>query len=383
MNFVKPMMLQKPSLSFYTNIPTPYQLSFFRELANHFSLRVVFYANSESDRSWTFSFDDEAYEVIILKDNVVAKVFQRWIFDFHFSWEIFPVVLKDRSQNVIVGGSYWIPNAIVILLSSKLKSKKVAYFSEPLFEVKGKLKYLIKRMCLRILNLCCNAILCVGERAAISFGRHGVTPPKFVVPYNIDADAFVDLSLAKVAAYRAKYKPVNETVILSSGALTHRKGMDILIKAFKKIKHANLRLLIIGEGGQREELLKLCENDPRIELAGFQEPDELPYYFSIADIFAFASRYDGWAVVINEAIAANVPIISSDKVGAAVEMISSPDLGIICQSEHVEEFKDAMELLATDSQRRDAIKRNALSMIPFISSNFNAQQVYEIFQSRI
>ena len=59
----------------------------------------------------------------------------------------------------------------------------------------------------------------------------------------------------------------------------------------------------------------------RIVFLGFVEKNDIPYYFANSDIFAFASRYDGWALVINEALAADLPIISSDKVGAAVDKL--------------------------------------------------------------
>ena len=62
-------MQMKPSLTFYTNIISPYQLDFFSELAKLFTLRVVFYAQSENDRSWTLSVNETNYEVIFLKTS--------------------------------------------------------------------------------------------------------------------------------------------------------------------------------------------------------------------------------------------------------------------------------------------------------------------------
>lgn len=368
--------MKKPGLSFYTNIPTPYQLSFFSELAKLFELKIIYYAATEANRQWNFALQED-YQVIVLKNNFIARFFQHWIVDFHFSWQIFSVAFKDKNENIIVGGGYWIPNSVIALVWHKLKRRKIAYFSEPLFAAKNKLVFLIKWLCLRVLNICCQAIFCIGKKAAESFEGFGVRIPKFIILYNIDPAPFQLLNSDTFSRYKARLKPDSEIIILSSGSLIERKGMDILIKAFKQIDLSTVRLLIIGEGPYRNHLQELAGNDKRIVFAGFQTPEQIPYFFAIADIFAFASRYDGWGVVINEAIAAQLPIVSSDKVGAAVELISGT--GILCPSEDVATFKMAMESLVFNAGKRQRIKENMQQLVPLISSSYNARQVYDIF----
>jgi len=375
-------MINKPSLTFYTNIPTPYQLSFFNELSKLFTLTVVYYSATESNRDWDFNLNFD-YKVIVLTNNGIAKAVQKKIVDFHFSWQIFKTVWSDKSENIIVGGSYWIPNGFFALLLSRIKGKKVAYYSEPLFEVKSKIKYAIKWLMLRILTLTCNAIFCIGRKAARSFEAFGVNTPKFIIPYNINSKEFVNLDEGKKKEFIKRYKPNGEIVILSSGSLIERKGMDILISAFTQIKRNDARLIIIGDGSQKAELQKLYGADNRIILAGFQKPDDIPYFFAIADIFAFASRYDGWAVVINEAIAANLPVISSDHVGAAIELITSPELGMVCKSDNVDDFRNAMQVMLFDEQKRIEIKQASMQMIPLISSDYYAAKVYDIFTRQL
>ncbi len=374
--------MEKPKLSFYTNIPTPYQICFFDELAKLFDLKVIYYAATESNRQWNFSQQDE-YEIKILKNNFIAHFFQKWIVDFHFSWLIFSVALKDKSEYVIIGGGYWTPNSFISLLISKIRSKKIAYFSEALFVAKNKSLYVLKWLFLRIVSTCCNAIFCTGKKAAESFVKFKVYTPKFIIPYNINPDKFQKFDDDRLAFLKKIYKPNNEVVILSSGSLIERKGMDILIEAFKKINLTNARLLIIGDGPYKEQLQKLVGTDKRIIFAGFQDPTQIPLFFRIADIFAFASRYDGWAVVINEAVAANLPIICSDQVGAAIELIRSQENGILCRSEDITEFKVAMECLLADTNKRDEIKNNMRELVPLISSKFYAKKVYEIFKYKI
>jgi glycosyltransferase involved in cell wall biosynthesis len=367
----------KPSLSFYTNIPTPYQLSFFNELAKRFELTVIYYSTTESNREWNFNLE-QGYNVILLKNNFIARIVQKKIVDFHFSWQIFSTAWKDKSEYVIVGGAYWIPNASTAMLFSHMRSKKVAYFTEPLFEVTNKIKYGIKWLLLRNLNLCCDAIFCIGKKAAISFEYYDVKAPKFIIPYNIDSTEFANLDELKLSAFKAKYRRGNELILISSGSLIPRKGMDILINAVNQIGK-NIKLIIVGDGPERAELETLAGTNNNIIFAGFQLPADLPYFFAVADVFAFASKYDGWAVVINEAIAAGLPIISSDAVGAAIEVVTNYDNGIICASGNVQAFKEAIELLLAQPELREKFKERAKALVPFISSDYNAQRVFDIF----
>ncbi len=190
-------------------------------------------------------------EAITLKNNFIAKTIQRKIVDFHFSWRIFSTAWHDTSEYVIVGGSYWIPNAVATMVIHHLKKKKVAYFSEPLFVTGNKLKYASKWVMLRILNSCCDALFCIGRQAAVSFTRYGVTIPKFIIPYNIDEQQFANLDSEYLHQFKQRYNPDNKPVVLSSGALVVRKGMDILIQAVRQVPLCDMRLIIIGDGQTR------------------------------------------------------------------------------------------------------------------------------------
>ena len=74
--------MYKPSLSFYTNIPTPYQLSFFDELSKRFELKVIYFSKSENNRTWDFDFGKCGYEIRFLKNNFISKIVQGKFVDF-------------------------------------------------------------------------------------------------------------------------------------------------------------------------------------------------------------------------------------------------------------------------------------------------------------
>jgi len=113
--------------------------------------------------------------------------------------------------------------------------------------------------------------------------------------------------------------------ILYCGQLIHRKGLDTLLLAFQSLhsQHDNLKLLLVGTGPDEEKLKSMLSETEReaVEFTGFQSVDALPGLFASSDIFVLPSRHDGWGVVVNQALAAGLPIICSDQVGAGYDLI--------------------------------------------------------------
>jgi glycosyltransferase involved in cell wall biosynthesis len=105
-------------------------------------------------------------------------------------------------------------------------------------------------------------------------------------------------------------------VFLSAGRLVRQKGMDVLIQAFQKAfptGKEDARLVILGEGPMRADLAALAKGDARILLAGYI--DDPATHFTAADVFVSAARYEPFGLVLLEAMAAGLPIISTQTDG--------------------------------------------------------------------
>jgi len=117
-----------------------------------------------------------------------------------------------------------------------------------------------------------------------------------------------------------------ERVFLFSGSLIARKGVDLVARAFVKLaaEMPHVRLKIVGDGELRQSLAQTLEPViARVEFAGFKDWDELPELYSSADVLCVPSRYDGWGLVVPEGLAAGLPVIATDRMGAALEFIES------------------------------------------------------------
>jgi glycosyltransferase involved in cell wall biosynthesis len=335
----------KQKLSFYTNIPTPYQLDFFNSLSEIFDLHVVFYAKLEANRQWNLNMENLPYSITILKDASLIKPLLKFDHSYHFSWGIFKTIWNDAAPFVIVGGTYHSPNVFFTLLFGKLRNKKMAFFSERIPPEPSFLKKIIKKVFLLPIKFWADYLITVGKEVVNSYQFYGINLPHILIPYNINNQLYdkQTLNQAKLDALIKTYKPNNETILLSSGALIYRKGMDILIDAFMMLEpeiQENCKLIIIGEGIEKSNLINSIDGNSNIVLAGFKEKEEIPYYFALADIFLFASRYDGWALVINEAFAAGLPVIASKETGAAREWIQHNINGYLVNEPSPKQYAD-------------------------------------------
>jgi glycosyltransferase involved in cell wall biosynthesis len=155
----------------------------------------------------------------------------------------------------------------------------------------------------------------IGNFAIDGYRREfGAQRPYFNLPYFSDLERF--------GVERREQK--QERVFLFSGSLIERKGVDLLAKAFVRVARETprVRLKIVGDGELRQSVVQtLRPVSERVEFAGFKDWNELPAEYRSADVLCVPSRYDGWGLVVPEGLAAGLPVIGTDRMGAALEFI--------------------------------------------------------------
>jgi glycosyltransferase involved in cell wall biosynthesis len=102
--------------------------------------------------------------------------------------------------------------------------------------------------------------------------------------------------------------------------------VDLLARAFCRVsaERPHLKLRVLGDGPLLPSIqsqLKSCAD--RVEYLGFKDWNELPSAYATADVLCAPSRHDGWGLIVPEALAAGLPVISTTSTGAAVEFIKT------------------------------------------------------------
>lgn len=157
----------------------------------------------------------------------------------------------------------------------------------------------------------------------------------FNLPYFSDLQRFSIAEREKAA----------ERVFLFSGSLIARKGVDLLARAFVRLANEfdQVRLRIVGDGELCDAVAQtLGPVKRRVEFVGFKDWHELPGEYARADVLCVPSRYDGWGLVVPEGLASGLPVIATDRMGAALEFIETGRNGWLVRAGDEEALLRAM-----------------------------------------
>jgi glycosyltransferase involved in cell wall biosynthesis len=212
------------------------------------------------------------------------------------------------------------------------------------------------------------------ERAALTAVRHViVTSPMTSRELSSNfgvAPSRITVALPGTEKAQATTKAPASPKILSVGTLSRRKGHDVLLAALKEVADLPWEATIIGSktldpatsAGLTRQLQELRLQE-RVHLAG--EVDHPDTYFATADIFALASRYEGYGMVFAEALAHGLPIVAC-QAGAVPEVVPA-DAGILVPVDDIAAFSSALRRLLTDPTERAAraqAARQAGALLP-------------------
>ena len=154
----------------------------------------------------------------------------------------------------------------------------------------------------------------------------------------------------------------NERILFALQRLDPLKRVDVLIKSMPKIlQHFPDTRLIVGGKGSDLTRLKNIANDlnvsDRIHFAGFITEDELPVYFTMADLFVFHSTYETFGMVLAEAMNFGKAIVSASNT-AISEVVDDGKTGLLVSTLDPDAFANAVIQLLNDEERRHAMGRN-------------------------
>jgi glycosyltransferase involved in cell wall biosynthesis len=158
-------------------------------------------------------------------------------------------------------------------------------------------------------------------------------------------------------AFRARLGVLDdEVVVLQVGRLIPVKGLDILVRAVARAQErstAPIRLVLVGEGPDLISLQELASQlGVRLTTPGQVEGDDLVGLYVAADVFALLSRRETWGIVVNEAMAAGLPVVLSSAVGASGDLLCPGVNGRLVAPDAVDEAADALAALANDPELR-------------------------------
>lgn len=247
-------------------------------------------------------------------------------------YKFFFKFIKDKKIDKIIIGGYSLPMSFFTIFISKTKNIDLYFWLErPINEQIG-IKKILKNFYLKLVLNQAKVVFAIGKTAVNIYSKYHNNI--FNLPYSMNLDKLYNIQRNTNEKDKIKF--------LFSGQYIDRKNIINTINAFKSINNPNIELNLIGGGELQLEVSELIKNDKRIKDLGFIQPKELIDIYSNNDIFLMPSKHDGWALVINEAMASSMPIISTNKVGAIVEYIKHKENGYISGIDE-QEIKNAIK----------------------------------------
>jgi glycosyltransferase involved in cell wall biosynthesis len=155
-----------------------------------------------------------------------------------------------------------------------------------------------------------------------------------------------------------------EKYILLVGFPWYRKGVDVLIRAFKLIaaQFPNYKLKLMGYYPDREFLNKLSGGCPQIEFLIPRANELALKVIGACSVYVLASRCEGMPLVLLEAMAARKPIIASAVDGVPHYMVDN-DSALLFQSENVEQLAEKLATLLSDPQLQERLAKRGYEKV--------------------
>lgn len=215
------------------------------------------------------------------------------------------------------------------------------------------------------------AILYVGKANYEYFTYHGVAKDKlFFTPHTVDNERFLARSTEAIAGARTWRQelgiPESDAVILFAGKFEAKKRPTDLIAAFLSAQLQDVSLLFVGSGSLESEMRSLAAGSKKIYFAPFQNQSLMPRTYAAADVFVLPSYGTGetWGLAVNEAMCLSRPIIASNLVGCASDLVEPQGNGLIFPAGDVlaltasliEAFRDRERLKAWGKRSHEIIQ---------------------------
>lgn len=331
------------------------------------TLTVLFLSNTDKNRSWEKE-KNIKFPYKILK-NFALRVQGKDLFTFFINPDI-TKYLEIENPNIILcfgwdhyaayAANYWArkhhKKFILSCGSTKYEKSWRRTLCYPM------VKYLLKRT---------DKFLADSTRAKEYLVDLKVNPQKIKILFNtIDTGYFAEknknFSPNDKINLKNKLGIKTSKIILFNGQLIERKGIYDLLRGYNLYyqKNNDVSLLMVGVGKEKEKMVNYINKNKiaNVFLTNFIQYKNLYSYYSIADLLVLPSYEEIWGLVINEALACGLPVITTNVTGASVDLIEEGKNGYIIKPNSPEDIFQAitkiyLKKLNINNNSREILKK--------------------------
>lgn len=300
--------------------PTPYRAPLFDRIAarDDVLLTVVYAARTVAGRDWSVHVDHPA---IFLDGRSIPGAQRLLRHDYPLTPGVARALRETAPQVVVVSGWSTFAAQAALAWCRLHRIPYVLHVESHDLGPRPRWRRVVKGALASPVIRGAHSVLVVGSAARDSVVARGARRVR-VFANTIDVDRWIE------RARLLQRVPHADTLVLAVGRDVPEKAFDVLARA-------------CADAGVRLELV-----------TGGLDEDELAQRYVDADVFALLSRHETWGVVVNEAAASGLPLVLSDRVGAAYDLLRDGENGYLVPADDVAAAAVALRRLADDSELR-------------------------------
>lgn len=373
-------------LAIVTSHPIQYYAPLFRVLASRDALDIhVFYGwRGATESAYDPGFEDDVEWDISLLDGYDYTFVPNTSSDpgsHQFRGLVNPGLIPEIDS--------WEPDALLLFgwayqshLRALLRfSGDVPIFfrgDSTLLDERGGLRTAVRRLFLRWVYRHVDVALYVGQNNRAYFEAHGLSDEQLAwAPHAIENRRFKGLSAADREARQWRRElgvQDDAVVILFAGKLESEKAPDTLLEAFLEADRDDTHLVLVGSGPLEKKLRGRADNFPSVHFLGFQNQSRMPVVYRMGDFVVLPSRSETWGLTVNEAMACGRPVVVSDQVGCAPDLVDEKT-GFTFPADNAEALCRKLEVLVDNENLRQRMGRAAQTKIGDWSMQRAAQRI--------
>lgn len=355
---------------FLTNFPAPYVVHFLDELAKRHDITAVFEASyaSHRDASWSLEGETPSFKTVFLNRKGTIK-----------RWSVHPSALRYMSASkfdrIIIADPTSL-TGIMCLLYCRWFHIPYILQSEGGFQGSGiGMKERLKRYAMEKASLYLSGMS--GDNDY--FYTYGATEDRIInYPFSSLYQSEIDRSVVSDDEKESLRKMLNmedKTVVLAVGRFIPVKGFDTLLNAAAKCRE-EATFYFVG-GTPTEEYLSIVKSNSldNVHFVPHVSSKELKGYYHAADVLAMPSRGDTWGLVINEAMSNGLPVISSDRCIAGLELVEDGENGLIFSVDDADELAEKILYLHANPETRKRMAKKCIDLIQRFSYENMAEEI--------
>lgn len=372
-------MLSSCKIVVLHNIISPYKTLLFNALYDVLNnINVLYISETEHRREWVINKDELRFPYEILFQVPADEV------------SAVPLFIKTCSRlnklnpKVLIIDGYTYPSSWAGLFWARSRGKKIILWSSSNEEDHVRIFY--KEAVKRFFVKRCDAYNVYGTKSRDYLLKLGAKADRISIVGNNTDNAFYFNETVKLWDKRSvlcKSLGLPEKNFLYIGRFSLEKNMLHLLDSFRRVKeHDNSwGLILIGSGPQKQEIENYIEDHKLkdVALPGFKQKDEMPVFIAMSDVFVLPSISEPWGIVVNEAMAAGLPVLVSRKCGCYPDIVKDGENGFSFDPYDNSELYNVMKKIVEGKTDLEKMGSQSLEII----KNFTPEKAAGIISETI